>query len=353
MSKRRITFHSWKILNGRKLKQGKAYGFKNIFVYALLCGIFYFIGIGSAKDKKLPHKYSSAEIRNIAMTALNKSKDDLEGMSDYVFGEVEKFIVYDMKTNEITAKYRNSFVPSFRKEYVWFLRDGFFVRSPTLVDGVSVAPAIKTAAEETWLNKEKENDKRESFYDYLVEWELDIFQAIMKKPPQHWVKTKGDISEGDGNFAYIGEKVFEGHNTIEIQYVPHVGYLYPGSGFYVLSIIPEEHQIIKFQVIGTQRLLLFGKFENIVEMIMAKQDDKIWLPKMLSYQHFEYSKKRHYYYTREFHSFKKTHVETNIEFNDVESDSNPLREDVKSKTQFDMKTPVPPKKETPPSKKDH
>jgi len=67
--------------------------------------------------------------------------DSPEGMSDYVFGEVEKFIVYDMKTNEITAKYRNSFVPSFRKEYVWFLRDGFFVRSPTLVDGVSVAPA--------------------------------------------------------------------------------------------------------------------------------------------------------------------------------------------------------------------
>jgi len=78
--------------------------------------------------------------------------------------------------------------------------------------------------------------------------------------------------------AYIGETSIEGHNTIEIQYIPHVGYLYPGFGFYVLSDNSRRASDYKFQVIALQRLLLFGKFDKYSRMIM-QTDDKIWSQK--------------------------------------------------------------------------
>jgi hypothetical protein len=57
-----------------------------------------------------------------------------------------------------------------------------------------------------------------------------------------------------------------------------------------------------------------------------------------------------FYCTREYHSFKKAHVDANLSFDNGGAESDPLHEDVKSKTQFDMKTPVR-SKEDPFSKK--
>jgi hypothetical protein len=212
------------------------------------------------------------------------------------------------------------------------------VRSPTLVDGVSVAPAVKTAAEEAWLKKEKRNGKWRSLFDYAYDCYVELYQEMHNKSLHLGIPER---KFPEGNFSYIGENVFEGHKIIEVRFEQDN---FPIPGFCILSIIPEEHQIIKYES-GTNRAKQ--------ELIMAKQDDTIWFPKKYSLISIDYAAKRRYFSSRDFHSFKKTHVETNIEFNDAESDSNPLNESVKSKTQFDMKTPVPPKEETPASKKEH
>ena len=48
-----------------------------------------------------------------------------------------------------------------RREYTWFIRDGFFVRSPVSADGVKLSEADRRKAEDQWLRRQKNREERE------------------------------------------------------------------------------------------------------------------------------------------------------------------------------------------------
>jgi hypothetical protein len=272
-------------------------------IAATLCSIFLCIGSVSAKEKKLPGKYSSKEIRNLVISSLDKSKVDLECMRDYVFSEIEVFTNnMDVINKKNKIKINKDYFPSFRKEYVWFLRGGFLVRSPTLVDGVAVIPSVKTAAEETWLKRAKKNSEWKSFLDYFFDFQSILADSIFRNPPVILKLNNFVFNFSEGVYSCIGEKVFEGRNVIEAKYVPSMG-----LNLFIL-LIPEEHQIVKIAIGGGAQ-----GGSSITEMTMAKQDGTIWLPQKYTFMHFK-NPKELLYYTREYHSFSKTNVNTNITF---------------------------------------
>ena len=41
------------------------------------------------------------------------------------------------------------------REFTWYVRDGFFVRSPVKANGVAVGEAERTTFEQDWLEREK------------------------------------------------------------------------------------------------------------------------------------------------------------------------------------------------------
>src|SRR5215471_9067151 len=47
-----------------------------------------------------------------------------------------------------------------RHDYTWFIRDGFFVRSPVKFNGVTISEADRRKYEDDYLNRQKRRDRR-------------------------------------------------------------------------------------------------------------------------------------------------------------------------------------------------
>jgi hypothetical protein len=47
-----------------------------------------------------------------------------------------------------------------RRDYTWYIRDGYFVRSPVKANGVAVGERDRREYEERWIKREKEREKR-------------------------------------------------------------------------------------------------------------------------------------------------------------------------------------------------
>jgi hypothetical protein len=112
--------------------------------------------------------------------------DELHG---YVFSEKE---VLEIKGVKIPA------IESFRREYVWFVRDGYLVRSPARVNGVKVSKEEQARAEEEWLRsrkKRRDNVNREEFFTFK-------FQP--------------------GRYLFGGMQEFEGRQLALVEYYPPI-----------------------------------------------------------------------------------------------------------------------------------
>ncbi len=92
-------------------------------------------------------------------------------------------------------------IQGFRKEFLWFVRDGYVVRSPLSVDGVKVSAKDREQAERKWIDQVKKRERergpdRETFFGLEFE---------------------------PGNYFYAGRQEFEGHEVIVVEYYPESG----------------------------------------------------------------------------------------------------------------------------------
>jgi hypothetical protein len=81
-------------------------------------------------------------------------------------------------------------------------------------------------------------------------------------------------------------------------------------------IIPEEHQIVRIAYGGESDLPNIN-FATISSMTMDKWSGTLWLPRKFSVVSSEKNQKTGIYYTREYHSFAKTNVNTNVTFEGI------------------------------------
>lgn len=194
---------------------------------------------------------------------LEKREIDLEALHDYVFNEVETL---ELRGPRVAA------LANFRREYVWFVRDGRLVRSPVRANGVKVHHDVDWSDD-----KERRTLERESFFKFKFE---------------------------PGRYLFAGRKKLEGRDLVVVEYYPErrrepgdepsksweerEGEKYEDM-FYRTSrvtmwIAPEEHQIVRmtFENVGLE----FLPFRWIVRMdelsaslTMHKPLGDVWLPR--------------------------------------------------------------------------
>ena len=82
--------------------------------------------------------------------ALLRRDVDRKTLADYVLDEVETF--------EVLAPGKVP-IARIRREYTWYVRDGFHVRSPVRFDGVPISEADRRAYEDKWLKSEQDRRK--------------------------------------------------------------------------------------------------------------------------------------------------------------------------------------------------
>ncbi len=82
---------------------------------------------------------------------LARRDENWKKLQQYVLDEHEKMDVVGPALVRLTGM---------RRDYRWFIKDGYFVRSPLTIDGVAVPDAERGQYEDDYLRKAKEREKR-------------------------------------------------------------------------------------------------------------------------------------------------------------------------------------------------
>ena len=236
----------------------------------------------------------------------------------YVFDETEQFTV---------TGYDGEVYQTFTREYIWYRRDGVFVRSPVRFDGIAASEADWQRYEADWLEAEARRAR-----SALAVSETPCAEGDTPEPPTPGDGTEGDEAPADlvaaaelrprllsesywldfefepGNYYFAGRERLVGREVLRIEYFPErlfdergsddtecdrPGIRVPGAqekfnkgALVTLWIDPAEHQIVRFTFdnIGFEFLplrWLIRLDELTASMTMGRPLDDFWLPERI------------------------------------------------------------------------
>ena len=114
-----------------------------------------------------------------------------------------------------------------RREYTWYLRDGFFVRSPLKFNGVTISEADRRKYESEYLTKVQARDRRResggsSSPEEPAAPPADVAGLIRQsREPEfissaYFMRFKFD----QGTYALVGREQLDGREVLRIEYYP-------------------------------------------------------------------------------------------------------------------------------------
>ena len=211
-----------------------------------------------------------------------------------------------------------------RHEYTWYIRDGFFVRSPVRFNGVEIGEADRRKAEAEYLRRVQERDKRrrrgdeapadapplpaEPGVDATAPQNMDALIRQTREPEfirsAYFLRFRFE----EGKYALVGRETLNGLDVLRIEYYPER--MFRGSdrrrergepsadekardaqfqnlmnkvSLVTLWVEPKAHQIVKytfdnvgFDFLPVQWLVRIDDFK--ATMTMAQPFPDVWLP---------------------------------------------------------------------------
>jgi len=209
---------------------------------------------------------AAGDLDEFMSQVLRRRKINWEDLRGYIFNEREAL---EIKGMAVAA------LESFDREYVWFVRDGYLVRSPVKINGVKLSREEQARAEEEYLRKNKRRRRdsldREEFFGFKFE---------------------------PGRYLYAGRREVDGRSLVEVEYFPNIA---DGKGSskddqyesmlektlrVSMLVLPEEHQLVRmtFDNVGFEFLPYrwLVRLEDIrASMVMDKPLGDVWLPKLI------------------------------------------------------------------------
>jgi hypothetical protein len=204
---------------------------------------------------------------------------------DESWKQLQQYILDEDETFQLLGPGRAP-VYGFRHEYVWFLRDEVFVRSPLRADGVAIDEAERRRAEQEWI--ESQAAKKETQPGFVS--------------AAYFLKFKFDA----GQYALAGRESHEGRDVLRIEYYPTLlfteGRARPNrklrekdedidekmnkSAIVTLWVDPARHQILRYEFDNIDMDFLPGRslarLEHVnASMRMAQVFPDVWLPRTI------------------------------------------------------------------------
>lgn len=200
-----------------------------------------------------------------------------------------------------------------QREYTWFVRDGFFIRSPLVVNGVTISEEERRAYEGRYLRREQLREKRAREArppgDSAPPQDLDGFIRQTRDPyfvsSAYFLKFKFD----EGQYAFVGPETLDGVDTLRVEYYPTLLFadepdarlrpngrnpvarqqartLVNKGSRITLWVLPATHQIVRYTATNVdldffpyQWLATVNEVSASMTMTQAFPD--VWLPDQL------------------------------------------------------------------------
>ena len=118
-----------------------------------------------------------------------------------------------------------------RADYTWFIRDGFFVRSPLRINGAAVGEDDRRKFEANYLRRAQERDKRAQAgrpedvsgdpsaaepLPRLLDEPFEIARQPEFISTAYFLRFKFDA----GRYALVGREKLDGHDVLRVEYYP-------------------------------------------------------------------------------------------------------------------------------------
>src|SRR5712691_10008899 len=102
---------------------------------------------------------ASAPIGLTAQTDLDAFMKQVVARRDDNWKKLQQYVLDERETLELRGPTR---LPIWgeRRDYTWYIRDGFFVRSPVKFNGVTIPEAERRKYESDYLDRQKKRDVR-------------------------------------------------------------------------------------------------------------------------------------------------------------------------------------------------
>ena len=209
-----------------------------------------------------------------------------------------------------------------RRDYMWYIRDGFFVRSPVKFNGVEIGDAERRKYEEEFLRRMRERDRRaqsaaapssvEGRQGSDAEAGVDGLLRQVREPQfvssAYFLRFKFE----EGKYAVVGRETLDGHPVVRVEYYPSNLYtdrqrrrmardhdprdpkdaeiqrMMNKVALVTMWIEPDAHQIVKytfdnigFDFLPAQWLVRLGNVRATMSMHQPFAD--VWLPRDLEF----------------------------------------------------------------------
>ena len=267
---------------------------------------------------------------------LERRDENWRKLHDYILSETESFAITTSGRLPVWSKDEDGLpLNGFRREYMWYVRDGYLIRSPLRYDGVALSETERKAYEEHWMKQEKDREKKAKEAAGKKERpdqaavESDKAEAPALKD---LVDERGEprfVSEAyflrfkfePGHYYLAGRETFEGRQVLKVEYYPtnlfndeqekqkKAAPAKPGKAkrpsqdaedqkierdmnkvsLVTLWIEPTEHQIVKYTFDNTDFGFLPARWLVRVDhitasMTMSRVLGGVWLPGRISMQ---------------------------------------------------------------------
>jgi hypothetical protein len=165
-------------------------------------------------------KAPQSDLDALMERALARREASWKLLRQYVLDEREQFDFRDPSGFPIFGE---------RREYTWYIRDGFFVRSPTRANGVAIGEHERRKYEDEWISREKRREYRRSAKDGpptpsetppLDPNHVGDFLRQTIEPRFISAAYFMDFKFEPGNYALVGREAIEGREVLRIEHYP-------------------------------------------------------------------------------------------------------------------------------------
>jgi hypothetical protein len=276
-----------------------------------------------------------------AQTDLDAFMQQVLAKRDENWKKLQQYVLDERETFDLRGPGR---VPLWgeRREYTWFIRDGFFIRSPVKANGVEIGDSDRRKAEDDYLKRQQEREKRRArraaeggaadaenmiaVTNNGIVIELEDARESAQQPMNvdgllRQTRQPDFISSAyflrfkfeAGKYALVGRETIDGREVLRIEYYPSK--LFGGTdrrrnregrserdaaydatfqrmmnkvALVTLWVEPKAHQIVKytFDNVGLDFLPVqwFVHIDDLrATMTMGQPFPDVWLPRDLEF----------------------------------------------------------------------
>jgi len=163
---------------------------------------------------------AQSDLDDLMSQVLSHRDENWKKLQQYVLDERERFQLSGLDRVRLYG---------FERDYSWFVREGFFIRSPVRADGVNISESERRKEEDEWLKRQRSRqarlDTRNGTTSELTDPNVPpgTVEDVLKQSVEpefiqaaYFMRFKFD----EGQYALVGPEQLAGRRVLKIEYYP-------------------------------------------------------------------------------------------------------------------------------------